>query len=1227
MRWRTLRLGYGLLVIASTSWGRPAPAQEPSKPAQLVEQPEQSTVGALDARRSSAEARSAAAESYFDGEGDWEQAFPDYVDISFGDAGALATSREILHRRALARAMERVADPPAALSTSDARRWSAARDAAVEAEEWADAAEARFVAGLEAALERAPALSDLSIDRRFRELSDCMAVPAAADTARKELAVACGTEDRALRRWRRAAWTAVTKPGDTTLSSLVADALSTPPVRDAPADVRLRGTLDRLIRVRPLLTARTSDVDAWIDAADELLHGEALATFEETKAAPVAARTVPEIESDLAALRARLDEERKAAEPIATDPASTARAVRLATGRVDRIERSIAALERELAALSGDVVASEPTGPSVDEERQSKAEDAARRAADARTPAEAAVLAATAAIRKQTVEVVEAESARRASALSQMAEWRRELDAGEAALAAGLARASLDPERQPSIDAAYVRIRDLTNVLNDAAAESDRALAEARREATNVTVAESATAVDAKTLLERDDAVADLRAVLRARSLTLESERNALVDLLVECKHARRAAREHASDVATAAGRQRYLPALAAEVRDIDLVAAGRLGATLTSLRGMPRALTDITFIGAVLRSSLLFLLMLVAWRFLRGGTERWIRGIVDRVVAANPRDETGWAAIARLVQNRLEPGDLRLLVEPWSRVVRGLLDAAAAAVIAEYLGSWRPLLGLIAWIWFAVVIWRIAPRLLDLLFATAGEGRPSIRRVEAATRARLFRAVRLVLAWQLTTLLLDQALLEVLAADKLTQLVDAVSAVAGVLLALFLVYDWAEPIRSATAAAEQTRVARWAATAGSPLMVLPRAVVGATVLAGAWVEGLFTDVARSSSRTDVRWLGALLARRQLGAEADVDGPPLDGTVRERLSALEHGTPRNVEAAITRLLAIHGEWSLVRRRGLVAVIGDRGSGVEQIGDRIAERLTTPTVLRVPRRFGRPEEAIGWLAEALGRSGSDPVELAHSLASERGRVVVLLDTHRLFLRTVGGFAVLRAIFDVLQATSEEMFWVVVMNAPTWRFLQGTPGAVDVGVFRPAVDVGGLTDRDLAAWLLEPARAAGLDPSFRSLCRAPDPERADPRSIERATRLYFRLLADASQGRPAAARLLWLSSLRGGAAPDRIEHAVPASASAREIDALRDEDLFLCTSLALHGQLDIQTLTVVLNRDPGAIRSACRRLESFGILRGDENGEWFDLDDTLHPLVLRVLRHRAFLGAAA
>src|SRR5204863_7782788 len=149
--------------------------------------------------------------------------------------------------------------------------------------------------------------------------------------------------------------------------------------------------------------------------------------------------------------------------------------------------------------------------------------------------------------------------------------------------------------------------------------------------------------------------------------------------------------------------------------------------------------------------------------------------------LAADPRDQTLWGAIVRLPRGRLEPGDLNLVVDPASRVVRGLFDAAAAAFVAGFIGARFPLFGFVAWIWFAVAIWRAPPRLVGLLFATLRNPHPCIRRIEESTRARLLRAVRWVVAWQLATLLLHQAFLGVLAADKITQLVDAISGVFGV--------------------------------------------------------------------------------------------------------------------------------------------------------------------------------------------------------------------------------------------------------------------------------------------------------------------------------------------------------------------------------------------------------------------------------------------------------------
>jgi hypothetical protein len=131
--------------------------------------------------------------------------------------------------------------------------------------------------------------------------------------------------------------------------------------------------------------------------------------------------------------------------------------------------------------------------------------------------------------------------------------------------------------------------------------------------------------------------------------------------------------------------------------------------------------------------------------------------------------------------------------------------------------------------------------------------------------------------------------------------------------------------------------------------------------------------------------------------------------------------------------------------------------------------------------------------------------------------------------------------------------------------------------------------------------------------------------RARRAYMRVLADLAQGRPQIARSLWQASLRSGA-DGAIEHAIPAVPQAPSVDVLSDEDLFLVTAIVTHAGLGLGDLADVLNRDAIRVQSACRRLQGRGILVGNEQGTWFDVDDVVHPVVVRVLKQRAFLDTA-
>ena len=76
----------------------------------------------------------------------------------------------------------------------------------------------------------------------------------------------------------------------------------------------------------------------------------------------------------------------------------------------------------------------------------------------------------------------------------------------------------------------------------------------------------------------------------------------------------------------------------------------------------------------------------------------------------------------------------------------------------------------------------------------------------------------------------------------------------------------------------------------------------------------------------------------------------------------------------------------------------------------------------------------------------------------------MDLHLLMLRGVGGFAALGALLDVIQRGAEERLWVCAARTPLWRYLEGAPGAVDLGVFRAPIELGALRADALESWLL-------------------------------------------------------------------------------------------------------------------------------------------------------------------
>ncbi len=98
-------------------------------------------------------------------------------------------------------------------------------------------------------------------------------------------------------------------------------------------------------------------------------------------------------------------------------------------------------------------------------------------------------------------------------------------------------------------------------------------------------------------------------------------------------------------------------------------------------------------------------------------------------------------------------------------------------------------------------------------------------------------------------------------------------------------------------------------------------------------------------------------------------------------------------------------------------------------------------------------------------------------------------HRLFLRTVGGRAALRALIDLLHATADRHFWVLAVHEPAWTYLQRIAARLKLDAFRDHVRLSPMDGEQLAGWLEARTKAQGWSMSYAELAGA-GPLGADP-----------------------------------------------------------------------------------------------------------------------------------------
>ncbi|MCB9746367.1 MAG: hypothetical protein H6740_27570 [Alphaproteobacteria bacterium] len=1241
--------------LGPSAWADPGTPDETTALVRQVQLPE------FERRASAATARAEAAEAWFAGQGRLEAAWPELADAPLTNRTYLSGLAGELDARAVARIEERAKAPPAGLSEADAQAWRAARDQACAAEDLADGLQRRLVAAARATLTAAPELAEsqtsaqrarlrLSLESARTTLSE-----SPDDAEAKARAAAAGEALSALTAYERAALRALALPDPVGITEMArADldaALRPPPTSGVPA-LREAARADRLQRARPLLPpemgAEISSLQSSMGEAklrSELVELQQRAADLETRA-PEPPGSVEVEQAAVDAATSALDKAKgaRAALPEGGDPQAALRLqkadeeIHVAQLQLQRANARLELAEQAQLAIEGARSADDAEGLAKAEqakadELKSASDDPAvastqdLREGIAKMHEEAAALLSTEA-KRQRASLAEMEALRAALkvALDASTEARRTAPVAFSNREALLEKAWTDLEGvedtlRDRLDAAvkaFATQRQRHHAAMDALAKDSKAAANqdlSRELVEQRQQAESSLVSAHETLL----ANAELEATTLLSWLgSTRDERRRLEDMLGGAPAVPKGA-PAATDVPGGVGKRDTLSGeLRQELRELSDRTRFQALASEGALRD-PRQLFDLEAFLTWLLGSLELVVLGLLWVWSRRRVEGWV-GVGLRQLKRSER--------------MLGDAELRALREPLAKLGRDVLDVVAAGVLLVALPEDLHLLYLLTLIWLSRELIEAGPLAVHTALATPEERRASLRLVPAQLRELLERSVRTLLMLGMATWVLHTFTLDLLDLDRSAQLLMQLARIALVGLGLYLLHAWAPIVQLAVGLnPDRNMVTDWVTTeAQGPTSQLLRSLVGVSVLIARSLGGLFaqaTDEDRSLS-----WLGAIWARRSLKAEPDAPSADLPAADAKRLREAARTSPEHVEA-LDALMGAFTAWKDEGRMGLVAVVGDWGSGKSDLLGQLEARLEGQVRVRrpcAPPNLNDVHHALRWLGESCGvgiaGQTADSEALVQALREAEPTAWLVDDMHQLFLRTVGGYGALRAVLNIMQVTSDRHLWVTTYHGPTWAYLELLASRMGLDAYRCTVKVAPLSSDRLGQWLTERTHQAGLDPRYEGLIRA-NRLGGDPAlALQRTRSAYFRLLTDAAQGNPHVALEYWLSSLtpvedldpEDGLMPVEVRLFTPPSAET--LEQLSDHELFVLTGLVIHDGLPTEALSDVLNLPLGRVRACCDRLQALRIVRPDPVNS-LNLSASWRPVVLRHLRQKHFL----
>lgn len=316
----------------------------------------------------------------------------------------------------------------------------------------------------------------------------------------------------------------------------------------------------------------------------------------------------------------------------------------------------------------------------------------------------------------------------------------------------------------------------------------------------------------------------------------------------------------------------------------------------------------------------------------------------------------------------------------------------------------------------------------------------------------------------------------------------------------------------------------------------------------------------------------------------------------------------------------------------VAVIGEMGTGkTSLINIAIRKQIFEGLVYRIKFQDTILDEAV--LVKELSSVFNIPdhVESLDQLkiilkALEIKGVIILESVHRLFLRKIGGYNLLRKLIIFSSEVSEQILFVMTYNEHAWNLLTL---AIDLDrFFNVQVKTRNFSEKDLANALLVRQKLTGYDFDVKlnewhkfTLKLFPLRSISGAAIQNRKIQLYFKKLSELSEGSIQAALLNWIRSV--DVIDDRkVVLREPKNLDVSALHHLSIDHLILISILLIHGGMNIDMMASVLNVPTEVIRGHIAILQNARLieqvlLKGNPQ---FMVNRMIHPNLVQILKDK-------